>query len=46
MNLYCYECKGNCTGISKSIDDKIDDLIFNIIDKIKLIFLYCLCKKN
>ena len=35
----CYECK----GMSKSIDDKIDENINFLIDKIKKVVLYFFC---
>ena len=46
---YCNECKGNCTSISKSVDDKIDDCINYLIDKFKIMFFHCFrinVKKN
>jgi hypothetical protein len=43
---YCEECKGECKQFNRSLDDKIDDGFFYIINKIKLIFLYCLCMRK
>jgi hypothetical protein len=40
---YCDECKGECKQFNRSLDDKIDDGIYYIIDKIKSIIFYCSC---
>lgn len=43
---YCDECKGECKQFRRSLDDKIDDGFFYIIDQIKIAFLYCLCIRD
>ena len=44
--IYCEVCKGECKQLIRSLDDEIDNGIFYIIDKIKLIVSFCLCKRK